>query len=139
VLAVATQTNAAHRNLGTELLGLERHGVTLGLAWRADLVDEEGGGIANGVLATLLDHACSLAAFLSVNDERLGGATMGLRVDHLVATSPGVGVHVRAQCVRRAPRVAFVQGTVFHPDDADRAVAIATCTVAVQPEPGDVR
>jgi acyl-coenzyme A thioesterase PaaI-like protein len=134
VLAVATQTNAAHRALGTELLSLERHGVTLGLAWRADLVESEGGGLANGVLATLLDHGCSLAAFLSVNDERLGGATMGLRVDHLAPTEPRRGVHVRAECVRRAPRVAFVQGTVFHPERPDAIVAVAMCTVAVQPE-----
>jgi acyl-coenzyme A thioesterase PaaI-like protein len=136
-LAVATQTNVAHRDLGTELLTLERHGVTLALAWRADLVETEGGGIANGVLATLLDHACSLAAFLSVNDERLGGATMGLRVDHLAATVPQQGVHVHAQCVRRAPHVAFVHGRVFHPAKPDDLVAIATCTVAVQPDPGD--
>jgi acyl-coenzyme A thioesterase PaaI-like protein len=135
VLAVATQTNVAHRNLGTELLSLERHGVILGVAWRADLVETDGGGIANGVLATMLDHACSLAAFLSVNDERLGGATMGLRVDHLAAAAPKQGVHVHARCVRRAPHVAFVQGSVFHPDAPDHVIAIATCTVAVQPEP----
>ena len=135
VLAVATQTNVAHRNLGTELLSLERHGVTLGVAWRDDLVEREGGGLANGVLATMLDHTCSLAAFMSVNDDRLGGATMGLRVDYLAPAEPGQGVHVRAECVRRAPYVAFVQGTVFHPERPESVIARAICTVAVQPDP----
>src|SRR5438045_7683684 len=97
VLAVATQTNAAHHEMGTELLTLERHGLTLGLAWRDDLVEVEGGGLANGVLAALLDHTCSLAAFLSVNDEQRGGATMGLRVEHLAPTEFGKGVDVHAQ------------------------------------------
>ena len=135
VLAVATQTNVAHRELGTELVALQRHGVTLGVAWRADLVEREGGGLANGVLATMLDHTCSLAAFMSVNDERLGGATMGLRVDYLAPAEPGRGVHVRAECVRRAPHVAFVHGAVFHPGQPDATIARAICTVAVQPEP----
>ena len=132
VLAVATQTNAVHHDMGTELLSLERHGVTIGLAWRADLVDVDG-GLANGVLAALLDHACSLAAFLSVNDEDRGGATMGLRVDHFAPAESGKGVHVHAECVHRAPHVAFATGTVFHPDRPDEVLAMGTCTVAVQP------
>ena len=133
VLAVATQTNAAHHALGTELLSLERHGVTLGLAWRADLVEVDGGGLANGVLATLLDHACSLAVWLSVNDETNGGATMGVRVDYFAPTEPGMGVHVRAECVHRADYVAFVKGTVFQADRPDAVLAMGTCTVAKQP------
>ena len=133
VLAVATQTNAAHRAMGTELLSLERHGVTLGLAWREDLVDGAGGGLANGVLATLLDHTCSLAAWLSVNDETRGGATMGLRVDYFSPTEYGKGVHVRAEAVHQAAYVVFVQGKVVHPDRPEAVLAIATCTVATQP------
>ena len=135
VLAVATQTNVAHRELGTEVVALERHGVTLGVAWRADLVEREGGGLANGVLATMLDHTCSLAVLMTINDERLGGATMGLRVDHLVPAEPGRGVHVRAECMHRGSRVAYVQGVAFHPEQPDTIIARATCTVAVQPEP----
>ena len=133
VLAVATETNAAHHDMGTELLALERHGVTIGLAWRDDLTETDGGGLANGVMAVLLDHACSLAAFLSVNDESRGGATMGLRVDHLASAQSGKGVHVRAVCVRDTPYVAFVQGSVFHPDRPDALLATAVCTVATQP------
>ena len=133
LLAVATTTNAAHYDMGTQLLSLERHGVTLGLAWRDDLVDTPGGGLAKGVLAVMLDHTCSLAAALSVNDDTKGGATMGLRVDYLAPTEPGHGIHVRAECVHRAERVAFAQGTVFHPDRPEVLLAIATCTVAKQP------
>lgn len=135
VLAVATQTNVAHRELGTEVVALERHGVTLGVAWRADLVEREGGGLANGVLATMLDHTCSLAVLMTIDDERLGGATMGLRVDHLAPAEPRRGVHVRAECLHRASRVAYVQGVAFHPEQPDAIIARATCTVAVQPDP----
>ena len=133
VLAVATQTNAAHHAMGTELLSLERHGVTLGLEWRDDLVEVDGGGLANGVLATLLDHACSLAVWLSLNDETSGGATMGVRVDYFAPAEPGKRVEVRAQCLHRAAFVAFVKGTVVHPDRPDAVLAIGTCTVATQP------
>ena len=133
VLAVATQTNAAHHDMGTELLALERHGVTIGLAWRDDLAEIDGGGLANGVMAVLLDHACSLAAFLSVNDEARGGATMGLRVDHLAPAEPREPVHVQAVCMQQTPYVAFVQGSVFHPDRPDALLATAICTVATQP------
>jgi acyl-coenzyme A thioesterase PaaI-like protein len=133
VLAVATTTNAAHYDMGTQLLSLERHAITLGLGWRDDLVEVANGGLAKGVLAVLLDHTCSLAAFLSVNDEARGGATMGLRVDYLAPTEPGQGVHVRAECVHRAEYVAFARGTVFHPDRPDVLLAMATCTVAQQP------
>jgi acyl-coenzyme A thioesterase PaaI-like protein len=135
VLGVATQTNVAHRELGTQLVALERHGVTLGVAWRADLVERDGGGLSNGVLATMLDHTCSLAVLMTINDERLGGATMGLRVDYLALAEPGRSVHVRAECVHRASRVAFVLGSAFHPEQPDAIIARATCTVAVQPEP----
>ncbi|MEO5838844.1 MAG: PaaI family thioesterase [Acidimicrobiales bacterium] len=133
VWAVATQTNAAHYAMGTELLAVERHGVVLGLAWRDDLVEVVGGGLANGVLATLLDHACSLAVWLSVNDETNGGATMGARVDYFSPAEPEMGVHVRAECVHRGDYVGFVRGTVFHPERPDAVLAMGTCTVAKQP------
>jgi acyl-coenzyme A thioesterase PaaI-like protein len=61
---------------------------------------------------------------------------MGLRVDHLAPALPRKGVHVHARCLRRAPNVAFVEGSVFHPDKPEHVVATAICTVAVQPEPG---
>jgi acyl-coenzyme A thioesterase PaaI-like protein len=130
VHAVATTTNRAQQALGTELLALERHGVTIGLAWRADLVDEPGGGLAAGVLACLLDHACSLAALMSADDVERPGSTMGLRVDHVAAPTPGQPVLVVAECVGRADRVLFVRGEVRHPAEPGRLLATGTGTVA---------
>jgi acyl-coenzyme A thioesterase PaaI-like protein len=130
VHAVATTTNRAHHALGTELLALERHGATVGLAWRADLADVADGGLSAGVLACLLDHACSLAALMSADDVVRPGSTMGLRVDHLAAPRPGAAVHVVAECVGRADRVLFVRGEVRDPSEPGRLLAVGTGTVA---------
>jgi acyl-coenzyme A thioesterase PaaI-like protein len=133
VHAVVTKTNAAHAAMGTELVALERHGATIRLAWRPDLVDIEGGGLGHGVLVALLDHACSVAALISVNDEGRCGPTMDLRVDHLARAAPRQAVTVRAECVHPAGYVAYVRGEAFHPDEPDQVLAIGTATVALRP------
>ena len=133
VQEVAEKTNAAHRTMGTRLLGLERHGALIGLGWRDDLVEIVGGGIGNGALTALLDHACGLAALMSIDDWERAGATIGLRVDHLARTRSGVEVHVRGRCEGVGDRVAFVTARAFHPDTPDEPVAMATATVACAP------
>jgi uncharacterized protein (TIGR00369 family) len=127
--AVATESNAAHRAMGTELLAVERHGATVSLAWREDLV-EAGGGLASGVLAALLDHVCSLAALLSLNDEERFGTTMSLHVDYLEPARAGRPVHGRAECIREASGMVFVRGSAFHPESAERPLAVAMTVVA---------
>ncbi len=129
VHAVATEANAAHKAMGTELLAVERHGATVALPWRRDLA-EAAGGLAPGVLAALLDHACSLAALISLDDEARFGSTMSLHLDYLGPAQPGRRVHAHAECFSQAPAIVFVRGSAFHPENPASPLAVAVCTVA---------
>ena len=126
---VATDTNAAHKAMGTELRAVERHGATVSLPWREDLT-EASGGLAAGALAALLDHVCSLAALVSLDDEDRFGTTMGLHLDYLEPAVPGLPVHGRAECIREASGMVFVRGLVFHPECPERPLVVAVATVA---------
>jgi acyl-coenzyme A thioesterase PaaI-like protein len=129
VHAVATQANTAHRAMGTELLAVERHGATVALPWREDLA-EASGGLAPGAVAALLDHVCSLAALLSLDDEGRFGSTMSLHLDYLGPTEPGRWVHAQAECFSQASEMVFVRGSAFHPESPATPLAVAVCTVA---------
>ena len=129
VHAVATEANAAHKDMGTELLAVERHGATVGLPWRENLADAAG-GVAPGALAALLDHVCSLAALISLDDEARFGSTMSLHLDYLGPAEPGRRVHAHAECFREASELVFVRGSAFHPETPANPVAVALCTVA---------
>jgi uncharacterized protein (TIGR00369 family) len=126
---VATDTNAAHKAMGTELRAVERHGATVSLPWREDLT-EASGGLATGALAALLDHVCSLAALLSLDDEERFGTTMSLHLDFLEPARPGRPVHGRAECIREASGMVFVRGSAFHPESPERPLVVAVTTVA---------
>jgi uncharacterized protein (TIGR00369 family) len=126
---VATDTNAAHKAMGTELRAVERHGATVSLPWREDLTDASG-GLAAGALAALLDHVCSLAALLSLDDEERFGTTMSLHLDYLEPAGPGRPVHGRAECVREASGMVFVRGSAYHPESPERPLVVAVTTVA---------
>jgi uncharacterized protein (TIGR00369 family) len=129
VHAVATEANVAHKAMGTELLAVERHGATVALPWRGDLSDAAG-GLAPGVLAALLDHACSLAALISLDDEARFGSTMSLHLDYLGPAQPGRPVQARAECFNQATAMVFVRGSAFHPENPASPLAVAVCTVA---------
>jgi acyl-coenzyme A thioesterase PaaI-like protein len=129
VYAVATQDNAAHKAMGTELLAVERHGATVALPWREDLA-EAAGGLAPGAMAALLDHACSLAALLSLDDEARFGSTMSLHLDYLAPADPRRAVHAHAECFSQGSGMVFVRGAVFHPERPASPLAVAVCTVA---------
>lgn len=130
VRAVATESNRAQRRMATELLSVRRHGATIAVPWRGDLADETD-ALASGVVAAMLDHACSLAALLSLDDPARFGTTMSLRVDHLSRPRPGRPLHAGAEALPDAGAVMTVHGWVFDPNEPDRRVARAICTVAV--------
>lgn len=129
VHAVATETNRAQRSMGTQLLAIDRHGATVALPWRDDLADPSG-AFAPGVLAALLDHACSLAALLSLDDPARFGTTVNLRVDYLAPVLPAQPVHVRGEAVHEGSQAMAIRGEAFHPHDPQRLLATAVCTVA---------
>jgi uncharacterized protein (TIGR00369 family) len=126
---VATEINAAHRTMGTELIAVERHGATVALSWREDLT-EAGGGLAPGVLAALLDHVCSLAALLALDDEARFGTTMSIHLDYLEPALSGRSVHARAESIRDTSGVVFVRGSAFHPISPEHPLIVAVTTVA---------
>jgi len=130
VVAVAERTNAAQREMGTRLLKVERHGALIGLEWRPDLVEVERGGLGHGALTALLDHVCALAALMSVDDPNGSGATMGLRIEHLLASRPGLAVHAFGQSVGHTRETTFVQARAYHPEDPERILSLASATVA---------
>jgi acyl-coenzyme A thioesterase PaaI-like protein len=136
IVAVAVETNAAHRTLSTKLLRIEQHAATLGIEWQTDLFgDLLGGAWPNGVIASLLDHACSLAALISLDDARRFVATLGLRIDYLRQPNTGVPIHARAECYWTTSAVCLVRGAVFHPNSPDQVLATGACTVGVTEEP----
>jgi uncharacterized protein (TIGR00369 family) len=131
--AWAESLNRWHAAMGTRLVAVDEWSVTLAMPWQPHLAAADGAGLANGVLAALLDHACALAGMLTTGDETKSGGTMGLRVDHLAPTRPGFGVHVVARGVHRADHVVTAQAEAFHPDEPRRLLAIVVSALAARP------
>jgi len=138
LFAVATRTNAAHAALGTELLGVEPHGATIRVLWRPDLGGGDPGTWANGVVSSLLDHACSLAALVSLGDLRRYGGTIGLRIDYPGGGGAAPVLIARAVCEAPAGSVLRVNGQVFAPGASPDPVAVGLCTIALNPVVHDV-
>ena len=113
--------------------------------FRADLVgDPESGGLAGGVITTLLDQTCGMAVGWAMrganpwdvgeggdtwsamrNEPRRFGtmATLDLRIDFVRPSKKGRDVTARAQCYQIAGGVAFVRGEAFEDDPADPIAA----------------
>ena len=101
--------------------------------FRADLVDDpDQGGLANGVVTTLLDQACGMAVGAAaiaalgepIEPRRFGGmATLDLRIDFIRPAKPGRDVIGKAECYKIAGGVAFVRGVAFEDDPADPIAA----------------
>jgi acyl-coenzyme A thioesterase PaaI-like protein len=102
--------------------------------FRAELVgDPTLGGLADGVVVTLLDQACgqAIGAALKIRADMEGRelamgvmATLDFRVDYLRPARAGMGVTARAKCLKIDGEVAFVRGAAFE-TDPDDPVAIA--------------
>ncbi len=131
VFAVATRTNAAHAALGTELLGVEPHGATVRVLWRADLTTDDEGTWAGGVVSSLLDHVCSLAALMSLGDPRRYGGTLGLRVEHMRPLGRCAALVAHGRCEPFDGVVLRVDGRVYAADAAAEPLALGRCTIAV--------
>jgi acyl-coenzyme A thioesterase PaaI-like protein len=133
LVAVATWTNVAHRLLGTRLLAVERHGVTIGVDWREDLVADVGtAALMSGLIACLVDHACSLAVHVGLDGAPAYGGTIGLRVDHLGPLAPRRGVHARAETHRITTTVAHARAWIYHPEAPTEPVATGVCSVMLR-------
>jgi uncharacterized protein (TIGR00369 family) len=129
--SLATITNLAHRALGTELEAIEENAVVLRLGWRHELTDGSD-CLATGLMTTLLDHACSLAAVLYLTEEKRFVATTSLRVDHLRAAAPYRGLLVRGEAVDEGEATLLLRGRVYERADPMVSLAIAYSSVATR-------
>ena len=110
--------------------------------FRADLVgDPAAGGLAGGVITTLLDQTCGMAVGWAMRggDPREGGdpwtakegeprrfgtmATLDFRIDFVRPAKAGRDVIGEAECYQIAGGVAFVRGLAYEDDRADPIAA----------------
>ena len=104
--------------LGLELLWVKEAQGALRAPWREDLVgDPETGIIAGGVVTTLLDHVCGMAALVAIR--RFGAPTLDLRIDYMRPAEPGLDVLARAHCYKLTRSVAFVRAVAYDRDPED--------------------
>lgn len=128
--AITTLPHAAE--LGLQVLGAETDHAVMMVPYDARLVgDPETGVIHGGVVTTLLDTCCGLAAMLS-RTRPLSTATLDLRIDYMRPATPGREIHARARCHRATRSVAFVQATAYHPEDEDKPIATATAAFILE-------
>jgi acyl-coenzyme A thioesterase PaaI-like protein len=102
--------------------------------FRGDLVGDPAlGGLAGGVITTLLDQTCGMAVSLAVRARQGDGAgpgrfgtmaTLDFRIDFVRAAKAGRDVVGEAHCYQVAGGVAFVRGVAFE-DHADDPIAAA--------------
>jgi acyl-coenzyme A thioesterase PaaI-like protein len=112
-------------------LGIEtsEDGGVMRVPFRADLVGDLAlGGLADGVIVTLLDQACGYAISAAVmartdmagRELRMGAmATLDFRIDYVRPARAGMGVTARAECLKIEGEVAFVRGEAFEEGPGD--------------------
>jgi hypothetical protein len=127
---VAMVTNLAHHALGTRLLRLDRHGATLGIDG-LDTVSPDATEWPNGVVASLIDHACAIAGLMTLDDSARFGGSVGLRVEYVRPSRAGASLYVRASCHHCDEAVALVHAEAFHPDEPATVLAVGRGTIAV--------
>jgi uncharacterized protein (TIGR00369 family) len=111
--------------LGMRLVSVSPARAVAEIAWREDLVgDPSTGVIASGVVTTLLDNTCGMAAFAALK-EPASTATLDLRIDYMRPAKVGATVRAEAHCYRLTRTVAFVRTFAFDGDDPDDPVASA--------------
>jgi uncharacterized protein (TIGR00369 family) len=86
--------------------------------------DAETGVIHGGVVTTILDTGCGIAAISRVA-KRGSIATLDLRIDYMRPSKPGMMLKARCECYRVTRSIAFARGFAYD-DDPDDPVATAT-------------
>jgi uncharacterized protein (TIGR00369 family) len=114
--------------LGFRLVSVQHGRGSISVPWREDLVgDPETGVIAGGVVTSLLDHTCGLAAAAAAGTEPFSTATLDLRIDYMRAAAPRAEVVAEAHCYKVTRTIAFVRAEAW---DLDKSDLIATAQAA---------
>lgn len=117
--------------LGIELVSAEGGTAILRLPYQDRLVGNvETGVLAGGVVTTLIDTACGMAA-ITAQDPPMPVATIDLRIDYTRPAEPGRDVQCRAVCYKMTHHVAFLDASAYE-DDPDDPVATAAGTFIIQ-------
>ena len=135
-MSAATTGDLASRGTAQSMaLGFETlEGVcAMRAPFRAELVgDPADGGLAGGVITTLLDQTCGMAVSFAMRARHPSGesaarmgsmATLDFRIDYIRPAKPGRAVTGEAECYSIAGGVAFVRGLAFEDDRADPIAA----------------
>ena len=118
------------RALGFRLVSAKAGEASMAVPWRADLVgNPETGVLAGGVVTTLLDHVCGLAASSAMSNPQ-AIATLDLRIDYMRAAASGRELIALARCYKLTRSIAFVRGAAFEDDESD-PVATAQAAFAL--------
>jgi uncharacterized protein (TIGR00369 family) len=113
------------RALGMRVMSIAQARAVVAVDWREDLVgDPETGVIASGVVTTLLDNACGVAAFAALS-EPTSAATLDLRIDYMRPAQKGATIRAEAHCYKMTRSVAFVRAFAFDSSDETDPVAAA--------------
>lgn len=119
--------------MGFRLVSAEKGAGSMAVPYRADLVgDPQTGVLAGGVITTLLDHVCGMAASsaLVAREGFAGLATLDLRIDYMRPAEPGREVIAAARCYKLTHTIAFVRGAAFE-DSEDDPIATAQAAFAL--------
>lgn len=106
---------------------LDETGAYASLPYRPEwLGDTERGLIHTGIITTLVDTVCGLAA-VAASGRFETVATLDLRMDFLRSALPDRPLHARAECYRLTRAIAFVRAQAWQ-DDVREPVAVTQAT-----------
>ena len=111
--------------IGMRLLPAEKGEARLVVPYADELVgDPETGVVHGGVVTTLLDTGCGIAA-ISKTGVASGIATLDLRIDYMRPAKPGVALRTDCECYRVTRSVAFARGVAYDEDPGDPVATAA--------------
>jgi acyl-coenzyme A thioesterase PaaI-like protein len=123
--------------IGAYYIGKSQDGVSMGLAYRDDLVgDPQSGVLAGGVLTAMLDHGCGLAVWDRL-DEFKPIATLDLRIDYMRAAKPGKDLIITAKCYKLTRSIGFVRAFAYE-ETVDDPIAAAQAAFVITSAPTTV-
>ena len=109
--------------LGIEMVHSARGMAIMKLPYQERLVgNPETGVIHGGVVTTLIDTVCGLAA-ITAPDEPSRVATLDLRIDYLRPASPKRDLFARAEVYKLTRHVAFLRAEAYEDDPRDLVAA----------------